>query len=157
MSNGISVVEHLKARLERITIANGFSTNAGDNLLFVGRDSVDTEDHQLPALVLHVLPPIPASKIGDNDVGPVSELLERDFTVEIFTRPISRDQWFDQSETIYSDIKKAVYAKGPDVNKYRDVGIKRIAFSAGEIDPPKDGQNYVAVSVTFSVTYIEKY
>lgn len=159
ISTGRKVADVFLARMADLTSANGYTTDAGNSVLPVGQEDFDPESDTLPSTVLFPSPDVTA--IEDVNGNWLSTGLElREFTIEIVESTVDPAAWFAQSEDLVRDIKQMVLLPSTDLAKnwrFRTLGVKGLAFLRSNVVRPAEGADYLLVSATFAVRYVEHY
>jgi len=158
-SRGRLIADVLNARLADLTVSNGYSTNAGNNVLPTGQKDIDPSSDNLPCVVLLPNPSV-ATAEDSNDEGLSGIILSREFNIEVVDTSPDQEDWFEQSEDIIRDIMQAVKAPSavPAKNwRSKTLGVNRVTLVATNVEPPAEGVDYLQVSATFAVRYVERF
>jgi hypothetical protein len=147
MSKRLNALGVLRGRLQAITIANGFNTDAG-KAVFLGELPVLGEDDPAQAIAIVV---------GPDEIGHQGEKLVVNLPVDVQALvPADADDPWTSVEAIVSDIKRAVEI---DSDPNRDLGriLIRQGLERGSTRPldRESGSGYVGAAVTYRVTFSE--
>lgn len=144
----LQIVEAVRERLERIMVANGFFTDAGEHVL-ISR-VIDSEHDPLPALVVW---------LGESTraASPQTQpgLIRRTLTLHVVgvITPDGDDPLADLIK-LASDIKRAVYR----LDDLRLVdGADDLQLGDDEYFPREEGLSEAQVQVNFEVPFFEQY
>lgn len=148
----------IQARLADLVIGNGYTTNAGANVLPIGRQVIDPVADSLPCVLQY---PGPVTTPEQDTSDSRSEgVLVREFNIELCEQVTDHDAWFDQSEDLVRDIIHAVMAPSSDPAKnwrYQTLGVKGRSLTGTQVQPPEEGSDFLLVSATFAVRYVEHF
>lgn len=154
-SRGRLIADVIQARLSDLVVGNGYTTNAGTNVLAIGARDIDPRDG-IPAVV-QFPGPITAPEL-DAATGLSDGVLVREWTVELVENLTDRDAWFAQAEDLTRDLLAALLAPSTDPTKNwrsRALGVKSFALAGTQVEPPADGADYLMVGVSIAVRYVE--
>lgn len=158
-SRGRLIAQVFRARLQRLTIANGFTSNAGASVLPIGQISVDPEKDPIPSAIVH--PGQITTPEESTGVGLPSGVLTRDVRIEIVEKVLEVDAWFDQSEDLVRDVLQVLMepSSDPAMNwRSRALGIKgSLRLTGTQVDRPEEGTVHLLVGVTIAVRYVEHF
>lgn len=156
-SRGRAIADAFNARLADLRLVNGFTTDAGSNVLTVGRGEFDPEHNMAPAAAL-----VPGTVASDTESeGGNSNLLVREWIVEVIETPADpdRDAWFDQAEDLVRDVLQVILRDSSDASKnWRRgaIGVRSLRLLGTEVQPPETGRDYLLVAATFQTRYVER-
>lgn len=151
---GVLIRNFLIARLQRIAIADGYFTDAGE-----GADDGPLKNANLPyQLTIQIDSEAPqAGASGENTGNPQvadNYTMQRPFTILGVIRASADDSKGLQVEYLLSDIKRAVFDGKPfDPAAARTLGWP--TYTGATLIQRADGNEYEAVKATGTVTYIE--
>jgi len=143
-SKALKVTKAVQASLEKITIAEGFETDAGLSITR-GRRRISPEEN-FPLLVIHEGKEEVVGKRGDTVVH-----LRLPITIEGFLAVDAMNP-LDSSHQLLADIKRSLY---PSLSSHRGLIIQS-EYLGREIIPPEDGSSYSSVSVHLAVEWGEE-
>lgn len=154
MSKALDIILAVKARLQGITVAGGYNTNAGQKV-YLGRAFLDG-DKDVPSLTLHEGRPQESGYgfVENTSARPnIGARLAPEYTVEGFAEADSNDP-YTVGHALLADIKKALWGtecKNPlaDTLTHTMVGYG--------IMPHQAGSNRVAVLVVGAYQYVENF
>lgn len=141
------LVLEISSRCQQITVANGFHTNAGQQV-FRGRVTFDAEADPLPALSIFAHEEVIEQNMHD-------ERMDVKLNIAIFAHAETDAlNPLDIAEDLVADIKRAVLLLS---NRSAGGLCQDIRYAGREAAPPEDGSNTTSVRVHFEVLYPEIY
>ena len=154
MSRALDILETLEARLQAITVAGGYNTNAGQKV-YMGRAFLDA-DKDIPSLTLHEGRPTGDgfSFVENTSQRPeIGARMEPEYTVEGLvasgaSTPIAA------AHSLLADIKKALWGQH-DCGEL--TGAMNHQFVGHAVLPHQAGSNRMAVAVVGKYTYVENF
>lgn len=145
MSRRQDVIEEVRTRLEEITTANGYQTNAG-NLILMGQTPALSESDPEQAL---------AVTVGQDTVGYQGEDVQVTLPVMIFALVrADLDDPYLAAEAVLADIKKAIETDHNLGGLLKARGLVRGSTTAALRDPASE---FVGGSVFYEMMFAEKW
>lgn len=150
MSEPISyrMLEALQARLQSISVANGYRTDIGQRVLI---DAIYVPDDNAPAVF--VIAQDFARKAG------TSTPRQRDSDVEIIVEalmPITRDSAQREAHRVRADLLRALFDTAEDLPKDETGSAHSITISSDRIVTRPEGSNHIVVQITASAGLTER-
>jgi hypothetical protein len=144
----------LKERLEQITVANGFNTNAGQNVMM--GQVIDPENDQLPALTV-IEPPADDFSV-EAELNQTADELIWTWPLLVFGALEIQDPTSPLPELaqLSSDIVKAAYDPTPKGRTLGGLAVDMRPVSIKHL-MPESGSKSGAAIVLFEVKYTEVY
>lgn len=143
MTKGTALVNFVIAALEKITIANGYHTDAGASVTRGRTEVLTFDDLTLPAISVSTL-----ASLG-NVAKPSTVRKERSIQVVGLVDASSAD-YEPQLDDLDEDINRAL---APLITIDALPGTLQVAFAGGEYIHPESGSNHAAISFTFTISY----
>jgi hypothetical protein len=133
------IISAIQTRLQTITVANGFSTNAG-NAVYLDRASLDSEQ-TFPAILVFDL---------EEESEPLTNRRQRNrMTIQVVGFAQDTD-----CRPLVGDIKDAVL----DATDTHLSGLAHnVGYDGYQIERPEDGSRFARVNVLFNAEYDENY
>ena len=137
------IATELAARLATITLANGFNSDIGLNVLR-GRRRID--DNQVPCAVLIEGPDTPSSGPGKL---PTVEVVQS--YVLVAYHECDPDHPNDKGHELIKDLKRAIFSDGVTLAGQ----VRRVHYRGRDIGPRGDGVGIVSATVEIDVDFVE--
>lgn len=142
-SKALTVIKTVQSELEKITIANGYSSDAGFR---VSRGRLRlSPDEVFPLLLIHEGDESIEKRVGNNVVQIQLPIVVEGFDVSDPENPL------DAAHDLLADIKRALF---PSIQKYSGL-IIRCEYDGKSIQPPDDGSSFVSVIVRLNILWGE--
>lgn len=145
------ILEAVATRLEAITTANGYNTNAGADVELGRMRYNGNELNSNPVLCVY---DVEDSPIEGTEFTEETLMLNLSIAVDAFAKRASGDTIHETAHKITADVKKAVL----QVDDKRLNGLSLGLYYQGrQIEYPEEGGNIIAIGFRFLVPYKEKY
>lgn len=138
-----AIEQHISTLLAGISVANGYETDIGVSRVYRGKRKI--EDADVPCAVVLT----GEDRIGDN-VGRTDVLVYQDFVLGGYAA-CDPDHPNDTAHAIIRDIKRAIFAGGPNFDRQ----VKAVRYAGKDIGPRADGMPIVFAIVHVTVEYAE--
>lgn len=160
-----NIVGTVRERLEQILKANGFLTDMGALVrpVAVNIDPLDVDqlsqelgvDRIKQGITLQSIPGDPGTGDENRQIGRVQNKLvvfDQELGVYGFSSIAGNEEWFDESQRVLADLKKAIFGKGfPTAN----LGIKSITIGTSETVTAGAGDRFAAAHLPLIFRYAE--
>jgi predicted TIM-barrel enzyme len=142
-SKALTVIKQIQTELEKITLANGYGSDAG---LRVSRGRLRiSPDESFPLLLIHEGDETVDKRAGNNTVQ-----LSEAVTIEGFAQS-DPDNPLDAAHYLLADIKRALF---PAIQRHPGL-IIRGEYDGKSIQTPDDGSGFVSVQVRIKILWSE--
>lgn len=138
-----ALAAEIEARIERISIANGFNTDIGVRILR-GRRRID--DDQVPSVVIAEGLDSPTPGPGRLPTAEVSQTY-----MLISYHECDPDHPNDQAHLMIKDLKRAIFHDGVTLGGK----VPRVKYAGRDIGPRADGVGIVCASIEIAVSFVE--
>lgn len=148
----LRIIEALKARAERITVANGFRTNAGQQVLLNELPAFGPDDAEIAIVML-----VQEDQISDKQVGKISIVLPVDFVALV--KPDVEEPWVI-AEQVLADIKEAVELEDRSLGGLLSGGLNNpegLMRGTTEVYPRQTGSEVAGLLVSYGCHYRESW
>lgn len=134
----------IAARVATITIANGFHTDIGLNVLR-GRRRID--DHQVPCVVVVEGLDTPTAGPGRMATAEINQSY-----MLIAYHACNPDHPNDKAHDLIKDLKRAIFKDGVTLGG----AVPRVEYKGRDIGPRGDGVGIVCASIEIAVKFVEE-
>ena len=166
MSNFLAISTEIKARIEGISVADGYNLDLGEAVYVNGLQPIpvvnDSDELLAGSVVIDPGEISTPDEDGSTRSGTVvlDALLDRTVTIIVAWPIDDKDNWLTISENIGSDLRKALYKmpaniSDTSVKDWRTLSLKRIGQTSQAANRPQPGSRVLHIETQFRLRYSE--